>query len=148
MSEKAKAIVRRYFERLNAFDPALLDAFADDVRYIVPGRMPVSGTYRGRDEIMAMWLGFFERLETIRLHPLEMIAEGNTVVVRAQGEARTKSGMDYNNLYVFFFRIEGEKIIEVIEFPDTAYAETVAFGSKLIRSEHGESRGFPADKEG
>jgi len=137
VSEDPKAIVRRYFERLNAFDPALLEAFAEDVRYIVPGSMPVSGTYHGREEIMAMWLGFFERLESIKVHPLEMIAEGSTVVVRAQGEARTKSGADYNNLYVFFFRLKGGKIVEVIEFPDTAYAETVAFGSKLIRPDRG-----------
>lgn len=136
MSQDPRTIVRRYFERLNAFDPALIDAFADDVRYIVPGAMPVSGTYRGKEQIMTMWLGFFERLESIRLHPLEMIAEGNTVVVRAQGEGRTKSGRDYNNLYVFFFRIEREKITEVLEFPDTAYAETVAFGARLVRPDH------------
>jgi ketosteroid isomerase-like protein len=133
--DRYKSIIGQYFEKLNAFDPTLLEVFADRLRYIVPGNMPVSGTYHGKDEVMAMWLRFFERLEFIKVHPQEMIAEGTTVVVRAKGEARTKSGHDYNNLYVFFFRFEGDKIVEMIEFLDTAYAETVAFGSKLIRAE-------------
>lgn len=135
MKNQHKEAIIRYFERLNASDPDLLEIFADEVQYVVPGDMPVSGTFHGKDQIMNMWLGFFEQLEYIKVHPEELVAEGNTVVVRARGEAKTKAGNDYNNLYVFFFRFKNGKVIEVFEFPDTAYAETVAFGSRLIRSE-------------
>ncbi|MFO8011040.1 MAG: nuclear transport factor 2 family protein [Dehalococcoidia bacterium] len=133
MSDDYKAVVKRYFERINSSDPDLLDVFADDVKYEVPGEMPVSGTYYGKDQIMGMWLSFFERLDYIRIHPEEMVAEGETVVVRARGEAMTKEGEEYNNLYVFFFRFRDGKVFEVLEFPDTAYAETVAFGARLVR---------------
>ena len=135
MKNQYKEAIIRYFEKLNASDPDLLEIFADDVQYVVPGDMPVSGTFHGKDQIMNMWLSFFEQLEYIMVHPEELIAEGNTVVVRARGEAKTKTGNDYNNLYVFFFRFKDEKVVEVFEFPDTAYAETVAFGSRLVRSE-------------
>jgi len=135
MKNQNKEAIIRYFEKLNASEPDLLEIFADDVQYVVPGDMPVSGTFRGKEQIMNMWLGFFERLEYIKVHPKELVAEGNTVVVRARGEAKTKAGNDYNNLYVFFFRFKDEKVFEVLELPDTAYAETVAFGSRLVRSE-------------
>jgi len=135
MKNQYKEAIIRYFEKLNASDPDLLEIFADDVQYVVPGDMPVSGTFHGKEQIMNMWLSFFEQLEYIMVHPEELIAEGNTVVVRARGEAKTKTGNDYNNLYVFFFRFKDEKVVEVFEFPDTAYAETVAFGSRLVRSE-------------
>ncbi|MFC2027277.1 nuclear transport factor 2 family protein [Chloroflexota bacterium] len=135
MKNQYKEAIIRYFERLNASDPDLLEIFADEVQYVVPGDMPVSGTFHGKDQIMNMWLGFFEQLEYIKVHPEELVAEGNTVVVRARGEAKTKAGNDYNNLYVFFFRFKNGKVVEVFEFPDTAYAETVAFGSRLVRSE-------------
>jgi len=82
-----------------------------------------------------LWLGFFEKLESIKIHPEELVAEGNTVVVRARGEAKTKAGNDYNNLYIFSFRFKDDKSFEVFEFPDTAYTETVAFGSRLVRPE-------------
>jgi len=135
MKNQYKEAIIRYFEKLNASDPDLLEIFADDVQYVVPGDMPVSGTFHGKEQIMNMWLSFFEQLEYIMVHPEELIAEGNTVVVRARGEAKTKAGHDYSNLYVFFFRFKDEKVVEVFEFPDTAYAETVAFGSRLVRSE-------------
>lgn len=135
MKHQYKEAIIAYFERLNASDPDLLEIFADDVRYVIPGNMPVSGTFHGREQIMHMWLTVFEQLEYIKVHPEELVAEGNTVVVQARGEAKTKTGNDYNNLYIFFFRFEDEKVKEVFEFPDTAYAETVVFGSRLVRSE-------------
>ncbi len=135
MKSKYKEAIIRNLEKLNASEPDLLEIFADDVQYVVPGDMPVSGTFQGKEQIMNMWLGFFEQLEYIKVHPEEFVAEGNTVVVRARGEAKTKAGNDYNNLYIFFFRFKGEKVVEVLELPDTAYAETVAFGSRLVRSE-------------
>ncbi len=135
VKSKYKEAIIRYFEKLNASEPDLLEIFDADVQYVVPGDMPVSGTFQGKEQIMNMWLSFFERLEYIKIHPEELVAEGNTVVVRARGEAKTKTGNDYNNLYVFFFRFKDERVVEVLELPDTAYAETVAFGSRLVRSE-------------
>jgi len=49
MSNQNKESIVRYFERLNAFDPNLMEIFADDVKYVVPGDMPVSGTFNGKE---------------------------------------------------------------------------------------------------
>jgi uncharacterized protein len=49
---------REGFERFVAGDlPALLDLFADDAVWHVPGSMALSGSHRGRDEIVAFLRG-------------------------------------------------------------------------------------------
>ena len=76
MKNQYKEAILRYFERLNASDPDLLEIFADDVRYVIPGDMPVSGTFHGKEQVMNMWFSVFEQLEYIKVHPEELIAEG------------------------------------------------------------------------
>ena len=55
----------------------------------------------------------------IELRPQNIVAEGDHVVVEAQGKARTKSGQDYNNTYCFVYRLAGGKIVEGHEYMDT-----------------------------
>jgi hypothetical protein len=55
------------------------------------------------------------------------IADGDFVVVEAQGKSTTKAGIPYNNKYCFVFRLAGGKLREVTEYMDTELA-TAAIG--------------------
>ncbi len=132
MTEKYKKIIEQYFENINAVNPNVFDVFAADFRYTVVGDTPASGTFTSLDDLMVNFAAFVEHLQGIKLHIKELVAEGSTVVARAQGESTTKEGKEYNNSYVLFFRFEGDKIVEVTEFMDTVMVETVVYGKKLV----------------
>ncbi len=53
------------------------------------------------------------------------IAEGDQVVVEAQGEARTKDGRDYNNLYCIVLKLKDGKITEIREYTDTDLTKAI-----------------------
>ena len=55
----------------------------------------------------------------------DLLADGEHVVVEAQGRATTKRGQPYNNEYCFLYRLSGGKIVEVTEYLDTRLAGAV-----------------------
>ena len=62
MSEHPNAArAREGFERFEGDLPALLDLFADDAVWHVPGSRALSGEHRGRDAIIAFLRGTAER---------------------------------------------------------------------------------------
>jgi hypothetical protein len=69
--------------------PALLDLFADDAVWHVPGSMALSGEHRGRDAIIAFLRGTAELTGgTYRVELLWTVADGDHLVAvyRAVGE--------------------------------------------------------------
>ena len=91
MSEHPNATrAREGFERFVQGDlPALLDLFADDAVWHVPGSMALSGTHTGRDAIVAFLRGTAELTGgTYRVELLWTVADdGHLVAVyRARGE--------------------------------------------------------------
>ena len=59
--------------------------------------------------------------------PENFIAEGDYVALQGRGEARTKSGVDYNNTYCWVYRFRDGKIISIVEYLDTELVRK-AFG--------------------
>lgn len=99
MSEHPNASrAREGFERFVQGDlPALLDLFADDAVWHVPGSMELSGAHRGRDEIIT----FLRRTAvltggTYRVEPLWTVADDDHLVAvyRALGERPDGRGLD------------------------------------------------------
>ena len=91
MSEHPNATrAREGFERFVRGDlPALLDLFADDASWEVPGSMALSGTHRGRDAIVAFLRGTAELTGgTYRVDLLWTVADDDHLVAvyRARGE--------------------------------------------------------------
>lgn len=91
MSEHPNAAVTRAgFERFIRGDVAgLLELFADDAVWHVPGANAMTGDYRGRDEIVAFLRRTAELTGgTYRVEPLWVVADDEHVVAvyRAQGE--------------------------------------------------------------
>jgi hypothetical protein len=71
LADDKERIIRRLLDALEARDVAAIgELMADDVVYHFPGRGPVAGTYRGRDEV----IGLFRALANLFDSPLAMMS--------------------------------------------------------------------------
>ena len=126
MSNANTALIERIFGKVGGGfapvdAPLYLESMTDDVRYTILGTTPLSGTFRGRDEIVS---GIFRPLMAgldgaIELAPDTLFGEGDMVAMQAHGRARTKKGARYDNTYCFVFRFHDAHIAEIAEYLDT-----------------------------
>lgn len=127
-SETNKQAVLDAYAALNAGDPAGYFArMSDDVQVTYFGSHRFARTFRGKGDIMQNFVPpLRERLEgSIKLHVTNAIAEGDQVVVEAQGESRTKDGRDYNNFYCILLKLKDGKITEIREYMDTELTKAI-----------------------
>ncbi len=123
-----KQVVRTFFDAGNRGDlESCLRLMADDVTWTNIGSTKYSGTFVGKEALVADLLGpLFDQLATGIASTLEgVIAESDLVVVQSRGRAETKDGRPYNNTYCHVFRINDGKISEVTEYFDTALTSSV-----------------------
>ena len=131
-----KERVRGAFAEFSRGNPApFMEMLAPDVVYRTIGRTMLSGVFRGRDDLMAR---LFVPLGAALATPLvvevrSMVADGERVVVQAEGRSTLRSGAPYDNTYAFVFRFAGGKAVEVTEYLDTALL-TQAFGVPADRT--------------
>lgn len=118
-----KDLIARAFEGLAAGDgAALVGMMADDVVWTVTGTTAWSGVLRGKGEVITkllMPLGA-QLANRPTVIPRRLIAEGDLVVVEANGRNTTHTGKDYSNTYCFVIRLAEGQIREVTEYLDTA----------------------------
>jgi uncharacterized protein len=95
---------------------------ADDIEWVLPGNSTVSGTYRGKQEV----LGFFAMLASKSFHtnPQHFIADGDHVVVLTNV---TADGQSYDQADVLTF-VDG-KVAHFLSHGDTALGERI-WGTK------------------
>lgn len=127
-SQSNKEVVLQAYAALNAGDSAgYFSRMADDVQITYFGNHRFSRTFRGKADIMQNFVPpLLERLEgSIKLHVTNAIAEGDQVAVEARGEARTKDGRDYNNLYCILLKLKNGKITEIREYMDTGLTKAI-----------------------
>lgn len=136
MSETQK-IVQQWFDHIAAGDAeAAFALFAEDIVYELKGTTPVSGSYRGLDQIVnEFFVPWRKQIDgDLVVHVNELIGEGERVVALGHGEAKTVYGLRYDNDYAFVFTVKNGLITEVAEFLDTALVETAAYGKQLVDS--------------
>lgn len=126
-TESNKDIARRMFTEPNGLTAHL----AEDVRWTIPGTARFCGTYEGKDDLLNRLFkplgGLLAAVGPFNLQ--NVIAEGDHVVVQAQGTGRTTTtGKPYNNTYCIVLRIVDGKVAEVHEYCDTELI-TSAFGA-------------------
>ena len=100
----------------------LLDSLADDVEWTIIGSTALSGTSRGKQEVIDKLLKPIRaRLADgpIVFQPERFIAEGEYVVMQAEGRATALSGKPYNNTYCIVCRIVDGKVKEMVDYIDT-----------------------------
>ena len=123
-----KQLVRTAFEALGRSDAGpLYELMRDDFAWIIEGRSRFSRSYQGKQAVKRELLDvLFQAFATpYRFTIDQIIAEGDTVVVRGRGEVKTKAGHDYNNSYCFVLRLEEGRLVELREYLDTALVERV-----------------------
>ena len=123
-----KAVVQSFFDAGNQGDMDTCFALlADDIKWTNTGSHSLSGTYQGKQQLMEELLGpLFGRLKNgIFTTVVDMVAEGDHVVVRHLGKAETLDGLAYNNTYCWVVRIRHGQFVEVTEYCDTALLERV-----------------------
>jgi ketosteroid isomerase-like protein len=125
------ALIERIFGKVGGgFAPVdarlYLESMADDVRYMILGTTPLSGVFRGRDQIVdRIFRPLMERLDGgIELAPDTLFGEGDVVGMQAHGRARTKKGARYDNTYCFVFRFRDGRITEIAEYLDTELVQS------------------------
>lgn len=125
-----KQLIQNMFAELSKGNgEAFLAAMADDVDYKLEGTTKFSSTFKGTQDVVNRLLQpLTAALESgIAVTPYNFIAEGDFVVMQANGKATTKTGKPYNNSYCHVFRIANGKIQQITEYLDTELV-TEAFG--------------------
>ena len=132
MSEiPSKTVILRYVEALQRGDgDAIRDSFAEDATWWVPGELPLSGTWRGRDrildEFLAGALAYYEP-DSVSFEVTNIVAEGAEVAMEWTTRGRTAAGARYENFYSAIFVVRDGRIQAVREYTDTLRAKRVLF---------------------
>lgn len=129
-AEANKTILKNMFAELaKGNGQALIDALDDDIEWTLTGTTSISKVYKGKQSVLEDFLGpFMEQIDGhTRITPENFIAEGDYVALQGRGEARTKSGIDYNNTYCWVYKFRDGKIISIVEYLDTELVRK-AFG--------------------
>lgn len=123
-----RQVIERIFEGLGRGDAsAFRDSLAEDVVWRVPGEGVWAGIYEGREAVMRDLLRpvFAQFADTYVNMAENIIIEGDRAVIECRGSVTTKKGEPYNNSYCWVCRLRDGKLVEIVEYMDTALAEAV-----------------------
>jgi uncharacterized protein len=124
--ENKKLIQDAFTAWANGDGMAFFNLLTDNATWTVMGSCPISGTYVGRQRLVEDALT--PQREKLAGPPtptvINIIAEGDTIVIQWTGKGTTKTGQPYNNSYCYVVQMENGKITR-----GTAYLDT-----ELVRS--------------
>jgi len=123
-----KDIVRSFYEAGNRGDvDACFELISDDITWTNIGSTSLSGTYRGKAELMQKLLGpLFGQLKAGISSSIDsLIGEDDLIVALTSGTAETTDGRPYNNTYCQVIRIRDGQFVEVKEYFDTELAGSI-----------------------
>jgi len=126
-----KKIVESFYEAGNRGDfDACFDLISNDITWTNIGSTKLSGTYRGKAELMDKLLGpLFGQLKTGISSSIDnLLGEADYVVALTSGVTETTDGRPYNNQYCQIIRIRDGKLVEVTEYFDAELTSSI-FGS-------------------
>ncbi len=123
--ENQKLLEHAFAQTARGDGRAFLDALADDAVWRIIGSTAWSQTYLGKKRIVENLLkplnAQFSTHNTIVAHHFLSAAE--YVVVQARGKNMTRAGKEYENSYCWIFRFARGKVVELMEYADTALIE-------------------------
>ena len=123
MAHPNEDLVRRGFAAFGTGDiAALSELLADDIVWHVGGRSPITGDYKGKDEV----LGFFAQLAeraggTFRVEIHDLLANDEHVVALVKGTGE-RGGKTLNDNGAQVFHVQGGKVTEQWFHPGDPYA--------------------------
>jgi uncharacterized protein len=123
---EARTVIETYVAAVAARDmDTVKDLFAEDATWWLGGRLPLSGTWEGRDAILNDFLGQIPSLydtDTIEIAVTSLIADGDQVAMEWTSRAVTTNGEPYENQCAGVFTVRDGRIKAVREYMDTQYA--------------------------
>ena len=117
MSDENAQLLRQAYDAFARGDvPTVLQILADEITWHVPGRSPLSGDYKGHDEVV----GFFTRsMElsggTLRVDVDEIVADGERVIVLTTVSAE-RNGRHWSAPEVHVWRVVDGRATEFCEY--------------------------------
>lgn len=127
-SEDNKALMASLFAELaKGNGRPLVEALDDHVSWTITGSSSWSGSYAGKKTVLHDHVGpmFARFADTYTNTAHRLVAEGDTVVVLCRGRATARTGKRLDNDYCWVCRLRAGKIIEIIEYVDTAQVDPV-----------------------
>src|SRR5260370_24887268 len=103
-----------------------LDALAEDASWTIMGATGWSKTYQGKAAIMNDLIAPLRRVlaPPLRTHARRIVADGDIVVVEAQGQNVTRDGKPYENRYCYVFEFDEGEVKALTEYADTELFRT------------------------
>ena len=127
MSAQAnKQMVQDIYEALGRGERTkFLEALHDDLVMQVMGSSSWSQTVRGKRKFLDVFFGHVTSRLSARSPStlVRCLADDDWVVVEAKGNMVALDGRPYENDYCIHYRIQGDKIVEMKEYMDTALCE-------------------------
>jgi uncharacterized protein len=107
----------------------LMESLADDAQWTIIGSTPLSGTFRGKQEILDKLVRpLGAALDGHVAFTFErFIAEGDYVVMQARGRGTAKAGRPYDNSYCIVCRIVDGQVREMADYVDTELITSALF---------------------
>ena len=97
-----------------------VDLMTDDFCWVCTGTTLWSRRYAGKQAVLGeLFAPLRAKLGRITTVASRFTADGETVVVEAQGRNTTRDGVAYNNQYCFVIHMPEGKMRELIEYFDT-----------------------------
>lgn len=122
-----KALMMQIFDDLSKGDSRSFNAaLAPDFAWVITGHNSWSGRYGGgmdkirEDLIGPLYAQFASRYIS---RATRFIADDDVVIVETRGDVTTTKGKHYNNEYCLIYVFRDGKIIEQIEYMDSAFCE-------------------------
>jgi ketosteroid isomerase-like protein len=113
MAHPNEDLVRRGFAAFGTGDMATLgELFADDIVWHAGGRSPISGDYKGKDEVFGLFARFAERTGgTLRVDIHDVLANDEHVVALTKSTAE-REGKSLSADGVQVFHVKDGKVTE------------------------------------
>ena len=123
MAHPNEDIVRRGFAAFGTGDIATLrELLADDTVWHVGGRSPITGDYKGKDEVLGFFAQLAERTRgTFRVDVHDVLANDHHVVALVKGTGE-REGKTLNDNGAQVFHVQGGKVTEEWFHPGDQYA--------------------------
>jgi len=117
MAHPDAELIARAYDAFGRGDiPAVLDVFAPDITWHVPGRSPISGDYKGHDEVLGHFAKFMELCGgTLRLDVDEVACDGGRVYVYCTVSAE-RYGQAWSSPEIHVWRVVAGRAVEFREF--------------------------------
>lgn len=116
-----KQMIREAFEAWGRGDGrAFFKLVADDVRWTVIGRTPISRTYTSKSDFRNALRSMSDHLAgELKVVVQDVIGDGDKVAVQFESHAAGKNGIAYDQTYCWVLRLAEGKVREVTAYLDT-----------------------------